>query len=247
VNAIASIAKTTGVNLGAGRQAVVATSNIGNLNAALADYHRLSGLTVRDVLAKQGGKLSRAVALSLRRVSAPKGALREEALARLKAGRGIRIRESVRQRVEAKWGATFARKRAAHERKYWGEDLSEGRSKQQELVRAELAVRESSRGFLAISSRYPMTIQQGLKAISRYGPELSRAGIMANDSGGVLSFTWGGLSTHAQKAEKGLGDPVPGRAVQLAIQSVTEDIRTYTARKQQELHDKVARVLTRAK
>lgn len=215
---------------------IQARSNIANLNAALSNYKTLSRLSAHDILAKQGGKLARALSTALRRAAPSKERIAADAMAVLRSGRGLKIRQSVRDAVEAKWKGKWAKAVAKHEKHFWGDSIGpEGVSKQRELVRREIAVRRSGRGFLSVSSRYPITVAEGQKAISRYGSGLSEVGLKIQDAGGYVRVTWGGRSPQGKSASSGVASAFGQRAVAEAVQSVTDDINAYVLRKQQQL------------
>lgn len=195
-----------------------------DLNAILPEYKALSGLTDLDVLQKQGGKLGFAIYKELRNTVPVKGSIREALLARLHAGRGIHIRDSVRQSV----GSKYASK------------TKSGRSRrfklnvQQELVRREIAVRESGRGVLGISIYYPKVLKDEGKAISRYGQVLSQVGIVIDPENKYAQFLWPGISAESQSVAGGINRPVGQRAVDRGAASVLADIEIYTERKKAE-------------
>lgn len=224
---------------------ISATTSLSNVNGALALYQQLSGKTSEEVLAKQGGKFASILARALRQRSPAKGSIRSEALALLKSGRGIKIRDTVRQQVEGKWTKTWAKAQSKLERQYWGESVNEGFGKAQEMVRREIAVRESGRGFLSVSARYPTTVAQGMKAISRYSQAVSRVGIKLAKDNNSVSFVWDGTSRQGRAAARGLGGQAAQEAIVAAADALTADIGTYTARKQQELALKVLRLAQR--
>jgi hypothetical protein len=222
------------------------TTNLADLNKSLALYQTLSGLSSQDVLAKQGGKFARNLAVALRHRMMSKGGIREEALAVLKSGRMIRVRDKVRDQVDAKWSKTWAKKTAKHEKSYWGDPLNEGFNRQQELVRREIAVRESGRGFLSVSSRYPISVSQGMKAISRYSQALSDVGMKLGGDEQHVRFSWSGLSRQGKGAARGLTAPKGIEAINEAINELREDIGLYTARKQMALMKGVMKSVVKA-
>ena len=230
---------------------VTVQHNIANLNGALALYQQLRGLTNKEVLEKQGGKLARAMAGALKQVRASKEQIYAEAIAQLKSGRGIRVRQSVKEQVEAKWGAKWAKRVKAYEKNYWGDTLNQGFSKQQEMVRREIAVRRSGAGFLAVTARYPTTLAQGQKALGRFGLTLSMVNLRTDGDSPFARFSWGEFSKMSKRAGQAFldtkGGAVPVKAIQAALDAVTDDILLYTNRKQQELAQKLGKSLVAGK
>lgn len=184
--------------------------NLSDLNAILPLYQLLRGVTDREVLAKQGGKLEFALYSQLRDARRAKGAIRAELLARLASGRTFRVRDSVRQSVSEKLAKKPGRLPL-----------------QAEMFRREIAVRESGRGVMAISARYPRDLAPGQRAVSRYGPAFSQSIFnLAADhkEAGVL---WGGLSKQSARAVQGLKSPVGRRAIGMAVAVTRKDIEAY--------------------
>lgn len=203
------------------------STNIAPLNNAARDYQILSGMTAEDVLSKQGGKLGTNIYNALRAIKRNKGDIRSQVLARLASGRMIKIRQSVRDSVAAK--------RAKPNKKTGKVQKTFKLSYQQELVRREIAVRESGRGVLSVSIRYPKVVQDKQTAISRYGQLFSNVGIKTDTENKYARFTWTGISTQSERVIKGLHGAKGVAAVNDAIQTTTSDIVIYTQRKQAEL------------
>jgi len=213
------------------------------LNAKLAQYQVLSRKSWPEVLAKQGGKLGFSLAQHLRGLAPAKGKVRAEALARLKAGGGLHIRPSVERAITFKYGA---RSRLSDRKVIFGSAgvttiRKRGRRLNLRALMAEreISVRESGRGFVSVSARYPQTLRKVDKAKSRYGPALSEAGVTANDEGGQAKFTWdpseGAL---AASATAGMSRPRARAVIALAMRDVSDDIGVYLSRKQAELQQK---------
>lgn len=182
-----------------------ARHNIGDLNAVLPLYQRLSGKDNREVLAKQGGELAYQVQKALRDIRPAKGAIRAQLLARLAAGRGFRVRQSVRDELAGK----------------------KTKSGQAELYRREIAVRESGLGFLAISARYPRALGPDLQAVSRTGPSLSHSVFVLSASRGEAGVGWTGLSKPAQAAAEAFTRPRPLAALAAGAEATKKNLFAY--------------------
>lgn len=211
------------------------STNIANLNNSLRDYQTLSGQAAEDVLSKQGGKLGYNIYTALRQIKQNKGSIRSQILSRLASGRMIRIRQSVRDSVAAK--------RAKPNKKTGKVQKTFKLTYQQELVRREIAVRESGRGVLSVSIFYPRVLQDKQMAISRYGQLFSQIGIKTDTENKFARFTWPGISTQSARVIKGLHGAKAEAAINDAIQTTTSDIMVYVRRKQQELALRMVRKL----
>lgn len=201
--------------------------NIADLNQVLPTYKRLRNISAEEVLSKQGGKLGREVYFQLLKLAPEAGSIRHEIFGRLLTGRGIKIRPEIRASVEAKmlqhWVKRFGYRPGG--RKVRSDmKLLNARN---ELVKREIAVRESGRRILAISARYPAGIKDQMKSVSRYGTALSAVALMVDGDGGFAQFRWGGLSKHGQAVAAGLQRPKARAAIATAIRVVHDDIMVY--------------------
>lgn len=209
-----------------------------DLNSVLVDYRRLSGKSDEETLSKQGGKLGFEIRQRLRALAPNKGAIREQLLGRLRDGKGIQIRDSVRESVTEKFGGRFKKAQAKSEDQFWGE--SPGRLNwkyrlQQEMVRREIAVRESGRGVLGVSILYPKVLPGDMTAVSRYGQLFSKFGIHIDPHSKYAIFLWPGISHQSAEVVKGLNKPRAETAIEEAMTAVRDDIAIYVADKQQKL------------
>lgn len=244
--------------------------NLANLNAVLVDYQKYSRLTTQEVLNKQSTKLGYALRANLAAIRPAKGSIRQQALARLKAGQGISIRDSIREDVTAKVEKIPLGSRRRILKK--GKSLAvRGRfvpashtvegilaagivrsaantrlQVQQEMIRREINLREKGRGVLAKSAVYPGNMVAGAtkKAYSVYGTVFSDFGITVTKTGGVAVFNWAGINKQSARAVRGLGGPRAVKATQDAIDFVEQDIREYVKKKQMELFQKSFAQLT---
>jgi hypothetical protein len=231
------------------------TTSIANLNSALTTYQVLRGVSNLDVLKKQGIKLKFALYRELRAIRPPKGSIRSNVLARLKAGKFIRIRESVQKEVRERivvdnilnhgkiLGTRGGKKgrtqlinfgsnniREDHGQAHW-----KSRALASQMVEREINVREAGIGFLAVSARYPGGVVDGATSTSRFGPDLARLGIMVDPASALLRFQWLEDTNIARASVRGVTARKGERAIAGAIDSVASDIVTYNQRKLLEL------------
>lgn len=208
------------------------------LESALDQYVRLSGMVMSDALKKQGGKFAYMLSKGLQDLTKPKGEIRSERLAALAAGGGLIIRQSVRNKVMAKYGAhttiSDRQVRIFRGKKAAGSVLRKGKhlNLQALLVLSELNLRESGRGFLSLSARFPVSLKVGSTTTrSRFGPLLALAGLAAQKGSAFLEFIWGKLGKMSQSSAQGLSKPRAESVIAKALQGTTEDVMIYVNRK----------------
>jgi hypothetical protein len=217
---------------------------ISALNEAISKYKELSRRSWDDVLKKQGGKLGFALRQNLRGLSPAAGAIRAERLSKLRSGEGIKVRESVRRAIYAKYGARTSiedkkvRFQVGTKRvKIVGSKIIKKKrlNLQALAVQREIGVRESGRGFLSISSRYPKTLRNTSFARNRFGVELSKAEISVSETDGKLEFTWDGARNKSEaSAAQGLNRPAGRAIIARAIRETRDDVMEYVRRKIEE-------------
>jgi hypothetical protein len=224
-------------------------TSLGNLNSALATYQMLRGMSNADVLRKKGKDLQMVLAGELRAIRPPKGSIRTNVLARLKAGKFINIRESVQKRVRERvvvdqlvnHGKVLTGKKSGRTQlvdlgsRQSGQEHWKYRALASQMVLREIAVRESGIGFLSVSARYPANLADGMVAESRYGPALSKVGIQADQNSALLRFEWLENTDIAKAAVQGMGAKRATGAVTRTLDRVTADIVVYNQRKLKEL------------
>jgi len=193
--------------------------NIADLNKALALYQKLSTKSVRDILIKQGTKLRYSIWMRERQIMAKKGEIRAMVLARLKSGKMINIRDSIVGGVDAKLAKSKKHSKMTGSQRAW--------TRQQALVAREINIRESGRGFISVSSRYPRSLSDQAKALSRRGLTLSQWDLKADYLGGRAQLIWASPSGPGQKVAKALEDRRPRAALALALKDVKDDIMEY--------------------
>jgi hypothetical protein len=212
-------------------------AEIASLNRALVLYRDLTNKTPEDILLKQGGKLGYAVAQQLRNLSPTKGFIRAERIQALKSGQGIHVRQSVRRRIQQKYGVRIdikSRELVFGNSKAGRKSVVRKGGRRLNLwaltVQAEINLRESGRGFLARSSKYPKLLSDYQVAQSIYGPILSDAGLNSNKD--TLTFEWDpARSELASSAAKGLSKAQGQAAIARGIADVRDDIKQYLSDK----------------
>lgn len=221
---------------------IVIESELGLLNQAISRYQQLSGKTPEETMRKQGGKFALVLSQKLQTLKPEKGAIRAERMAALQSGWGVKVRESVREQVMAKYGArqeidsratVFGKRGVRSVMRKGGRRLN----LQALMVQRELNLRESGRGFTAFSARFARLseVKPGSrkKWLDRYSRYLASAGIAATNNSGTLEFSWGGGGSSDQAA-RSLQRPRAQAAIAAAIQDVRKDILKYVERKDRE-------------
>lgn len=215
-------------------------TNIAELNASIREYARLSGKTVEEALKKQAGKLGYNLRQELRSLMPGKGSITTQLVERLKSHRGIKIRPKILQKFLGQQGATFATQRRINTSGTIGKRRLNAWA---QAVKAEIAARESARGFLGVSASYrgmtgvTASLETGgAYAVSRLGPTLSTATFQESpaDAGASIEFQWGPLSALSGEAAEGINKPRGEAAVNRALVGTLEDIQVYIERKLQE-------------
>lgn len=213
---------------------MTATSNIADLSSILPLYQRLSKKSAEEVLSRSIGKLARNLKAELRKIAPEKGRIRSSILALLATGHGIKIRPEVREQIAAKFasGKKTSKSIAGHRL-----------NMQQEMIRREIAVRESGRGVTSVSVRYPTLIQNEQKAVSRFGQLMSAAHLQTGGEKKSADVTWPGLSKASKRVISGLHGPRGEQAMAQAISESKADTLKYVERKAKELVTKTVRAM----
>lgn len=205
---------------------------------AINEYIRLAKATPRDAIAKQGGKFAYALAQGLRGIAPGKGSIRAQLLARLKAGQGVRVSNRVREKLYAKVGA---RTRLEDHVQVFGK--GEGRTRrgrrnlQALAVEAEISRRESGRGFLSLSGRYPRVLKRRYDyAFSKYRISLSEAALVDEvEKGTAVTFRWDAAITRLSgEAAQGMARPKARQIAATALRDTVDDMQVYITRKLEE-------------
>jgi hypothetical protein len=196
--------------------------NLEGLRAACVEYGKYSQKSEAEVVAKQSGKLAWNIYRGLKALAPERGAVRAERLAALAAGEGIKIRKSVLDSIEQKYGDKGARGLSTHAL----------------AVKKELGLRESGRGFLAFSTPRPARsapeIESSVRSImSRYGFELSDFVLNVSESAEkkVANLHWNGSKGDYTAAVEGLLNPKQQAVIAQAVSDTTKDTVEYILRK----------------
>lgn len=216
------------------------TVEAARLNAAIVEKQKLRGQTMLETVQREGGKLAFELFKALRSIAPAAGRIRAEQMSRFNAGGGIRISEWVKNRILTKFNvrtSITSRKQVGivkslkkQTRVIFGEGLW------QSMVEMELNSRESGRGFLAQSARYPQTITGATLAKSRFGGIISAAGLTASTDGATLTFGWDpATGPQGRGAAEGMSrEPKAQQAIAKALAATTADIQQYLDRKNDE-------------
>jgi hypothetical protein len=218
-------------------------SNLAQVNKAIQDYALLSGKTVEEALKKQAVKLGFLLKQELRAIAPAKGSIRAQLLERLASGLGVKVSPQVLKKV---YQSNRAKSSLSTRQTVFGK----GKKSKASVVRggsrlnlwsmavkAEIARRESARGFLSVSARYQgltATLEGQATAESRYGPVLSTAGFQVSPGGGSFEFQWGQSSDLSESASEGLSKAKGDAAINRALVNTAEDIEVYIERKLEE-------------
>lgn len=218
--------------------------NLNAFNARLAQYQAVSGKTSQEVLLKQGNKLGYELAYRLRALAPAKGSVREERLAALARGGGLRLRQSIRESAAPGLNGAYSRlsdrkmvtKNSKGKERVikWalGED-GKLLSWYQLAIRKELALRESGRGYTGLAGRLRTDnlASGGTNTLKgRYSQELAKVGLSGPADAATLTFTWGGFAQNSELGDS-LKQPRARQALAEALAAVTKDMGVYLAKR----------------
>jgi hypothetical protein len=222
-------------------------TNLDEFNAALTQYARLSSKGASEAVAKKGADFGWRLSRKLLALAPKKGQVRSERLAVLQAGGGIRIRKAALDYAKSKTisTATNIRTRKAsnyREKTKAGRVKSGARSFWELAVSRELTLRESGRGFSALSARYKSLSQelaadrfgeQRKRILDRYNRLVSQVGFKRDGDSASLTFRWGGNKSSGDLAVS-LQKPRQQNAIASALNEARADMMEYIIRKQNE-------------
>jgi hypothetical protein len=223
--------------------------NLAELNRTLATYtqvRRAAGKAIDVVIPKKAAQLGFQLRAEFRTLMPEKGGVREERLAALKAGEGVRVRPVVYQKIAQKYNAVglaagkmlFRTKgKVVGGQEILGELKGSVNRKGKRMnlqalaVQRELNLRESGRGFMAQGAKFIGlgTLGQATKAMSKYNAWLGQAGIKKTGEGAEARFEWGGLSSMSDDVVKAIGRVRGQAAVARALSAITADMQPYIA------------------
>jgi hypothetical protein len=221
-------------------------SNLDAFNRALGDYVHLSRLSTQEAVKKQGAKFAFDLSTRLQAFAPGKGAIRAERLAALRSGQGLRISDAARKRVYSTKGIVqdiktkkfgFTRgKKVSGTRRLGGKRLNI----QALLVKAEIGLRESGRGFLSYSSKVRSLIQKFAikddvdyyqQHLDRYSRFLTSVGFRTDADKANMTFGWGGNKS-SDKVAKALSKPRQQRAIASSLDAIRADMMAYIVQRQ---------------
>ena len=205
------------------------------VNNALTEYIRAGRKLPEAAVRRQADEFGVRLFQELRQIAPPKGSVTAEGLALLQSRRGVRVRESVRAAVLAKYGARqdissrqilLGRgKRGRTTAKVGGQRLN----LQALAVRRELSTRESGRGFLSVSALMDKLGSSGDRASSesRTGALLGKLVLQVQGPSAETRFTWGTLGKTSLAAAIGLSQPRAEAAIANALSATAANMRVY--------------------
>jgi hypothetical protein len=186
----------------------------------------------------------------LREIAPAKGKITSE-VAAFNSNMGIKVRQSAKDWVLKKYGVstnlTTGRQMGVIQKKR-SSDLLFGENLWHLMIKRELAMRESARGFTSYASRFGSFAELEASAnswygnqrytISRYGKAIGAAGLKL--SGTRLEFDWGKTATNqiARTAAKSLSQSRPTAMISKSLRATSSDMRIYIQRKLAELAEK---------
>lgn len=223
-----------------------ASHNIADLNSVFAEYQKLRRMTAGEALGREGGKLGREIRFQLLSIAPPKGAIRAEILQRLRSGKFIKIRDSVREKNELAMLRYWVKRHGYRPGKRKAN--SKIKNYQNELIKREIGQRESGRRVLGVSARHPArwdSLSGGLtvenSSISRYGQVLSTSGVRVANEGGVAQLRWSGMSEQGKQVLSGIQRKRAQSAITKAIAIRRKDMLAYIRRKHAEVATRTVR------
>lgn len=207
------------------------------LGKALDQYIQASRKSPAEALAKQGNKLTFEISKRLKRSTPAKGSIRVERLQAMESGEGLKIRDSVLEKLAAKKGARSDLKTRAIV--YGKRGSKTFRSKGKSLtfralaVKAELNLRERSRGFTSYipQVRGVNRLAESPRTIfnrGRYNQILGSASLSDSILGSSLTFSFGSSASEAGAA---LSTPKAQAAIAASLQTVAAKISSDIAGK----------------
>ncbi len=221
-------------------------TNLDEFNAALTQYARLSSKGASEAVAKKGADFGWRLSRKLLALAPKKGVVRNERLAAIAAGGGVKVRDSIKQRTFAKFGVsqTVAGRKLRMGKRLAASKVVGGKrlNLQALLVRAELNARESGRGFSALSARYKSLSQelaadrfgeQRKRILDRYKRLVSQVGFKRDGDSASLTFRWGGNKSSGDLAVS-RQKPRQQNAIASALNEARADMMEYIIRKQNE-------------
>lgn len=226
--------------------------NLSQLNGTLQRYAELSKLSWPQILAKHGSKLTYAISARLRAMMPSNGKITSEMLEALGAGKGVKVRPSIKERILQRVGGNVSISESGSHKSRGGfagvrtrKDSAYVKTGGKRLslsalaVKSELAARERGRGYLGFAARIrtdSVSAVKEVKKLGRYMQQLATAGLITTGEGDSIRFVWGGMSPtgEALGVGEGLSKARQQQAIALGISDVDQDIMEYVRRKNAE-------------
>lgn len=212
-------------------------TNVTRLNQAMAEYKKLSGKSLDEVLQKQGGKFGCMLSRAWKGLMPAKGRITRHALERLRGGKGIKVRSRIYEQIDKSSSVetrrtTFkvGKNKHATTRRSKGKRLNF----QAEAVRREIAAREKARGFLALTARFGTIKNAAKTSINKWGKTLAKAGVRFGKSPRFIRFVWAEPGEQGGHAADSATTPKALKQVSMAMNALTDDIMVYVQRKYRE-------------
>lgn len=217
---------------------------LGKVNDLLQRYVQAGRKLPEVAIRKQTDEFGYFLFRELKVLMPEKGSLRAQGFALLRARVGVRVRPAVLQRLAGQFQIAPIGSAALFRRRGKGGFQAKGRYRasvkiggkrlnlQALAVRAELNLRESARGFLAVSGRFPkLEGIEGGTAVSRYGAVLGQQVLKVDDTSAESRFVWGKDSLQGIQAATGLSKPKAEAAIASALAATAQNMREYIERK----------------
>jgi len=237
-------------------------TDLQKLNRDLGLYAQLARKSLQEAVVKQGVKVTiggpgfEGWSQRLRRLAPAKGAVREERLAALEAGGGIKVRPSAYRSAQRRLGRRVGVFSDLTSRKIMrrlkggavvAATAASGLNLQALAVRTELGMRERARGFSAVgammrsggsslaqmAAAFPAGVPSAARTSvfrGKVGQQLSQADIRVDGGGAAASLAMRFGSPQTTLAES-LLKPEQQAAMRGAIAATRADMMAYIARK----------------
>lgn len=218
-------------------------SNLAGFNARFREYIEVSKKTPLEAVQKQSAKLGFALSGRLRLLAPAKGSVRSARLADLEAGRGVRVRPSIKGSRSILTAFNASSNLATRGLQFGRSSILRGGKRlnlQAAMVARELALREQGRGYTALIARFAgierMTPGKRETWLGKYQQTVSEAGLEFNQAGSGSTATMELQWSDAGEAHPGeaMSTPQAQQALAGALQEVEADMKVYIERKQAE-------------
>lgn len=214
------------------------------VNQDLTEYLKVCKKLPEAAIRKQSDEFGMRLYQELRKISPLKGSLIRQGELLLDQRIGVRVRPAILSQLAGKYEvapmggkALFRRRRrvlggGTESVGAWRGSVSQGGRRlnlQALAVKAELNLREKSRGFLAVAGRFVRLGARGTEGqtVSRYGGVLGRQLLFVEGEGATARFDWGESGVASLAAAAGLEKPKAEAAIAAALEGTSENMRQY--------------------